>query len=181
MRFPSQNQTTHTYQDGIFTVAFLIFVVVAGENGGLFGSGLLRLSQKYRVGGGFLAKLWSVALTPTFPHLSPKKTHGGYLFQILVSGACANYLRTWFGSGQELANPWVAWIVGIVLGTIGAAGDLFESLVKRSRSCKDAGALFPGWGGLLDRLDGLLFVFPIATVYITYFLSYYEITNRPLL
>ncbi len=53
-------------------------------------------------------------------------------------------------------------VVGLLLGTIGQLGDLFESLLKRACGVKDSGSLIPGHGGLLDRLDSLLFAFPVV-------------------
>lgn len=53
-------------------------------------------------------------------------------------------------------------VVGLLLGTVGQVGDLFESLLKRACGVKDSGTLIPGHGGLLDRLDSLLFAFPIV-------------------
>lgn len=53
-------------------------------------------------------------------------------------------------------------VVGLLLGTVGQLGDLFESLLKRACGVKDSGNLVPGHGGLLDRLDSLLFAFPIV-------------------
>lgn len=53
-------------------------------------------------------------------------------------------------------------LIGVVLGVMGQLGDLFESLLKRTCDIKDSGALIPGHGGLLDRLDSLLFAFPVV-------------------
>ena len=50
--------------------------------------------------------------------------------------------------------------VGLGVGTLGVLGDLAESLVKRATGVKDAGSIMPGHGGLLDRVDSLLFVAP---------------------
>jgi len=49
-----------------------------------------------------------------------------------------------------------------LLGIVGQVGDLFESLLKRACGVKDSGGIFPGHGGILDRLDSLLFAFPLA-------------------
>ncbi len=56
-------------------------------------------------------------------------------------------------------------MIGLLLGIVGQAGDLAESLLKRSTGTKDTGRLIPGHGGLLDRLDSLLFNTPALFYY----------------
>ena len=53
-------------------------------------------------------------------------------------------------------------VLGVFASALGQAGDLFESLLKRSCGVKDSGNIMPGHGGLLDRLDSLLLTLPIA-------------------
>lgn len=59
--------------------------------------------------------------------------------------------------------------LGVLFGVLGVIGDLLESYLKRSFMVKDTNDLLPGWGGLLDRVDGLLINFPIVYYYIKYF------------
>lgn len=93
------------------------------------------------------------------PHLSPKKTWAG-----LIAGTLAA-----IGAGAAIAavidGPLVPWLLaGAVLGPVGLAGDLFESLCKRAFGVKDASNLIPGHGGVLDRLDSLIAVTTVALV-----------------
>jgi phosphatidate cytidylyltransferase len=60
-------------------------------------------------------------------------------------------------------------LLGTVAGLLGQLGDLVESLLKRSVGVKDSGKLIPGHGGLLDRVDALLFVSPVVYVYALWF------------
>jgi phosphatidate cytidylyltransferase len=95
---------------------------------------------------------------PMAPTLSPKKSWEGFAGSVLtcaVVGAVSLPLL--------LEGPWVA---GAVLGAVAAAaatfGDLIESSIKRDLGIKDMGALLPGHGGLMDRLDSLVIVAPVA-------------------
>ena len=62
-----------------------------------------------------------------------------------------------------------AGIVALLLALFGIAGDLFESLLKRSAGQKDSSTLIPGHGGVLDRIDAYLFAGPIFFIYLRYF------------
>ncbi len=59
-------------------------------------------------------------------------------------------------------------LIGILLGVVGQLGDLFESLLKRACGVKDSGHIIPGHGGILDRLDSLLFAFPVIFYVVKY-------------
>jgi phosphatidate cytidylyltransferase len=90
--------------------------------------------------------------TPMAPRLSPKKTWegfaGGFIGTVLIVVFIGLYTR---------AQPVDSLVLGLVIGVVAPLGDLFESLLKRDVQIKDAGRLFPGHGGVLDRFDGLFF------------------------
>jgi phosphatidate cytidylyltransferase len=99
------------------------------------------------------------------PSLSPKKTVEGAIAGF-VAGACALPL---LGQWWLPALPaWLLGLVGATLVALGIVGDLFESLLKRSAGVKDASSLIPGHGGVLDRLDSLLFAGPVYYVFLRY-------------
>ena len=102
------------------------------------------------------------ALAPT---ISPAKTVEGAVAQLVVSVAAAGLcFRALFPERSVL----VGLAGGLLLGFVGQCGDLAESALKRSAHTKDAGGLIPGHGGLLDRLDSLLFNTPALFYYARY-------------
>lgn len=92
------------------------------------------------------------------PAISPGKTVEGSIGGIIASAAVGGAAFAALGIGQSLSGL----IVGAILGLVGQLGDLSESFMKRQAAVKDSGALIPGHGGILDRIDALLFVFPAA-------------------
>jgi phosphatidate cytidylyltransferase len=93
------------------------------------------------------------------PRLSPAKTVEGAIGG-LITGALAAWLLAWV-LGLDHPAPALL-LLGAAAAVAGQAGDLAESLIKRSIGIKDMGTLFPGHGGMLDRLDSLLFVIPLV-------------------
>lgn len=94
--------------------------------------------------------------TPLSPSISPKKTFEGAvggLLGSLVAGVVFVFLM------QHIPWPWIL-VVALISGLTGQFGDLLESLLKRVAQVKDSGTLIPGHGGVLDRLDGVLFASP---------------------
>ncbi|HEU5425222.1 MAG TPA: phosphatidate cytidylyltransferase, partial [Nitrolancea sp.] len=96
--------------------------------------------------------------TKLVPALSPGKTRAGALGGI-VAGALSAPLAAWV-FGAPLGLPLAA-VLGLILSLAGQLGDLGESLIKRNLGIKDMGTLIPGHGGVLDRIDALLFTFPL--------------------
>ena len=91
------------------------------------------------------------------PVISPRKTVEGAVAQVIASIATALALGLWLLPACPVAAVVAA---GALLGVVGQAGDLAESVIKRTVGLKDTGALIPGHGGVLDRIDSLLFNLP---------------------
>jgi phosphatidate cytidylyltransferase len=127
--------------DGPYWVIFVIMTAMAGDSAGYF------------VG-------HAVGRHKLMPRVSPGKTVEGSLGIVagnLLSGVLAHVFLL----------PQLSWAEVLALavgqGLLGQIGDLCESVIKRTYGAKDSGRLFPGHGGILDRIDSL--VFPVAGVY----------------
>ena len=99
-----------------------------------------------------------------FESVSPKKTIEGFFGGVLFSLITA-FILSYFCDFLSLTNLIVISLIAAILGT---AGDLVESKFKRQANTKDSGTIMPGHGGILDRLDSLLFVAPFVYLYIHY-------------
>ena len=103
-----------------------------------------------------------------FERISPKKTWEGFAGGAVGSVVGALVSR-WLLLGNEL-TPSSAVVVGLGAAVLGPLGDLAESMVKRAAGVKDSSRIIPGHGGLLDRIDALLFVAPwvyVCAVYVS--------------
>ncbi len=100
---------------------------------------------------------------PLAPRISPKKTLEGAVGGVLIGTGFVTLAGGW-------AVPTASWAslaaLGAVLVVVGICGDLFESRLKRSAGIKDSSSLIPGHGGVLDRIDALLFAAPAFYVYL---------------
>ncbi|MSN24535.1 MAG: phosphatidate cytidylyltransferase [Geobacter sp.] len=103
--------------------------------------------------------------TKLYPLVSPKKSVEGSLGGLL--GSICGTLIAKFTFFPQLTFVDV-FVTALVIGALGQVGDLFESLLKRSFGVKDSGTIFPGHGGVLDRLDSILFAAPVTFYYTIY-------------
>ena len=99
---------------------------------------------------------------PLAPAVSPKKTVEGAVGGIAGGLVAAFIARAWF---LRSLRPADCLILGLTLGVIGILGDLVESMLKRGAGVKDSAALVPGHGGILDRVDSLLYAAPVLYYY----------------
>jgi phosphatidate cytidylyltransferase len=97
-----------------------------------------------------------------YAEVSPKKSIEGALGGLAGSLSGAVIAKIFFFAELSVAD---ALLAALLIGTLGQIGDLFESLLKRSCNVKDSGTIFPGHGGILDRLDSILFAAPVAYYY----------------
>jgi len=95
---------------------------------------------------------------PMAPTISPKKSWEGFAGSVSTS-AVAGWLTVSYGLGGPV---WVGVLLGVLTAVAATVGDLSESMVKRDLGVKDMGTVLPGHGGMMDRLDSLLFVAPVA-------------------
>ena len=100
-----------------------------------------------------------------FERVSPKKTVEGAVAGFIGAIAAFVIARAFFLS---YLSPGEAVICGLIVGVLGQAGDLVESLFKRDAGVKDSSHLIPGHGGVLDRFDSLVFVSPILYLYLDF-------------
>ncbi|MGH0034238.1 MAG: phosphatidate cytidylyltransferase [Myxococcota bacterium] len=136
-----------TPESGIFFVIFTLAVVIWCDAGAYFAG--------HAYGQRKLA-----------PQVSPGKTVEGALGGVVagvLAGLVTKLVFDRFWPDLSAALPWSAVIpFGIALSVVGIIGDLVESLLKRDAEVKDAGAVLPGMGGILDRIDSPLLACPVA-------------------
>jgi phosphatidate cytidylyltransferase len=106
-----------------------------------------------------------VGRRPLAPAMSPKKTMEGAIGGLVFGAVFLAVVGRWWLPAASLG---LRAVVGAAIVCVGIAGDLFESMLKRSAGVKDSSALIPGHGGILDRLDALLFAAPVYYIVLKY-------------
>lgn len=122
-------------EDGWLIMLWALLVIIASDSAAYFGGSYFQ--------GPKLA-----------PAISPKKTVTGAVSGLMAGGLIGMVFSRLISS--ELNDWWMVLIVGLAVAVVGQIGDLLKSLVKRLMGVKDMGSVFPGHGGMLDRVDGLL-------------------------
>ena len=132
--------------NGIEWIFLLLVIVMAGDTGAFYTGSAFGKRKLY-------------------PVVSPKKSVEGSLGGLIGSLAGAFIARATFFTELSVFDCIAA---ALLLGCLGQLGDLFESMLKRSFGVKDSGKIIPGHGGMLDRLDSILFAAPAAFFYAYY-------------
>ncbi|WP_432221356.1 phosphatidate cytidylyltransferase [Flavobacterium sp. TMP13] len=109
----------------------------------------------------------SIGKNKLFEKISPKKTIEGFLGGVVFTIIASLLISEYYIDGAH--SVWVN--IAIIAAIFGTVGDLVESKFKRVAGVKDSGAIMPGHGGVLDRLDSIIFVAPI--VFLLYQILYY--------
>jgi phosphatidate cytidylyltransferase len=100
-----------------------------------------------------------------YPEVSPNKTWEGFAGGMVGSIAGLFILKFGFFPAVTVAD---CIVMGVLGGVLGPAGDLCESMLKRAYGVKDSGKIIPGHGGMLDRVDALIFNAPMVLVYLQF-------------
>jgi phosphatidate cytidylyltransferase len=140
-----------------------LLVLLEGESGTSLVVSVIGLTFVYDTAAFLSGSVWGGQFfqRPLAPSVSPKKSVEGVIIGSLVTVVVAVTLVTSFVDPFE--NQRVeALLLGLVVAVAATFGDLAESLVKRDVGIKDMGSILPGHGGVLDRIDSLLFVAPAA-------------------
>lgn len=127
--------------DGVGWVFFIFFVAMLGDTAGYIAG---RIWGKHKL----------------IPHISPGKTIEGSVGSVLGNLVGAGMVWSWFFPQRSFLE---FLLLGLFAGALAQVGDLCESAIKRAYGAKDSGHVLPGHGGILDRLDSLLF--PAAFIY----------------
>jgi phosphatidate cytidylyltransferase len=140
-----------------------LFVLLAPEEGTSLVVSVIGLTFVYDTAAFLSGSVWGGQFfqRPLAPTVSPKKSVEGVIIGTLVTVVVAVTLVTSFVEPFEEQRV-EALLLGLVVAAAATFGDLAESLVKRDVGIKDMGSILPGHGGVLDRIDSLLFVAPAA-------------------
>lgn len=155
-----------TYIGSLFALTTQLRWVGGGDGGYLALGSVMICAKVGDIGAFFTGRM--CGRRKLAPLLSPGKTVEGLIGGLLAAGiagwAWLTFATPLFIQNAQPCAWYFAVLYGVLVGLAGAIGDLVESLIKRDVGQKDSAALFPGFGGLLDMLDSVLFAGPIAVL-----------------
>ena len=126
---------------------------------------ILLICTSSDVGGYIFGKIFK---GPKLTKISPKKTYagvvGGYFLSIIFASILNNF--SYLFTTNYTLNKKEEFVFVLMISTVSQIGDIIISYFKRSSNIKDTGKLIPGHGGILDRIDGMIFAFPFFYIYI---------------
>ncbi len=138
-------------QDGWWWVLFLLVIIWVNDSGAY-------ITGRY---------LGSHKLSPV---ISPNKTIEGAVGGVVAGVVAAFIMNGYVGLGF---TPGVLTLLALLMGLVAIAGDLVESAIKRSVGAKDSGTIIPGHGGMLDRVDSIIFTIPLLYYFLFWYLGAY--------
>ncbi len=136
-------------REGVNGLKALVFLVVVTELNDVFQYLMGKSFGKHKI----------------LPKISPNKTTEGFLGGVFLTIILSNI------SGYFLlpSNMFFNTVIGVIIGVLGFFGDIFMSFLKRKTNVKDTGTILPGHGGLLDRMDSLIFNAPVLFWIFSYY------------
>lgn len=140
---------------GVFWLTLLVFVPLLRQVGLVWLVMALCIAWSSDTGAYFSGRLFGKR--KLYVLISPNKTWEGVFGGLATCIATVMFMNMYFQLNMEW---YVCVVVAVLCGSLSVVGDLLESLMKRSYGVKDSGRIMPGHGGLLDRVDSLLFVCP---------------------
>lgn len=162
-------QSKYVYLIGYIILPLIILTKIPNEGSKLY---LTAINQERKILIGIFILIWtndtfayivgkSIGKTKLYEKISPKKTIegfiGGLIFAIVFSVIIAIYY---------IEQPIYIWsLLALITGLFGTLGDLIESKFKRIAGVKDSGKIMPGHGGILDRLDSIIFASPFIFLF----------------
>jgi phosphatidate cytidylyltransferase len=153
---------------GVFYIGILgaygITLNRTGTNGNLWVLVSIALVWLVDAGAYFLGTRFGKRLV--LPQLSPKKTWEGFLGGVLVGLVSGLLIGLILNRALPELGPWKGALLGLIMGPVAFFGDALMSLLKRTIGVKDTGKLLPGHGGILDRLDSMLWALVVGTYFV---------------
>ena len=131
-------------EDSLFSFLFIIIICISTDMGGYILGNLFK--------------------GPKLTKISPKKTYsgliGGYIFSIIFTNIFLNY--SYLLNLKKFEFDLTIFILAMLVSSFSQIGDIIISYFKRLSKIKDTGKIIPGHGGILDRVDGMIFAFPFS-------------------